>query len=115
MLRSMVGTALGTPYKTSKRRAIDDGATALLAHLLQFELHAAPDTAQVDPHHPVVIVTGRVGRLGEDILDACVVVGCIEPSKGSNSLLHHCFYLRVIRYITADGQCLVTFIGEFFG
>jgi hypothetical protein len=49
MLRSMVSAALGAAYKTSERRAIGDGAAALLAHLLQFELHAAPDTAQVDP------------------------------------------------------------------
>src|SRR5258706_15415258 len=45
MLCGMVGPAPGTAYKTSKRRAIDDGSASLLAHLLQLELHATPDAA----------------------------------------------------------------------
>src|SRR5438128_5842462 len=47
MLCGMVGPASGTAYKTSKRRAIDDGAISLLAHLLKLELHATPDAAEI--------------------------------------------------------------------
>jgi len=62
------------------------------AHLLQLELHATPDAAEIDRHHPVVIVTGRIGSLYKDILNTGIVVGCIELSESGDSLLNHCFY-----------------------
>src|SRR5258708_4248640 len=105
-----ISPAPGTAAKTSKRRAIDDGSASLLAHLLQLELHATPHTAKIDRHHPVVIVTGRIGSFSKDVLNAGIVVGCIELSKSRDSLLNHCFYLSVIRYVTTDRQCLVPVI-----
>jgi hypothetical protein len=53
----------------------------LLAHLSQFELHETPDAAEVDAHHAVVILAGRIGRFREHILDARVIVSRIETSK----------------------------------
>src|SRR5271154_427270 len=96
MLRSMVCPASVATDKTSKRRAVDDGAAALLAHLLQFELHAAPDTAQVDRHDPVVIIAGRICSFRQNTLYAGIVIGSIEPSEVGDSLLYHCLHLRVI-------------------
>ncbi len=40
------------------------------SHLLQLKLHAAPHTAKVDSHHPVVVSPGSIGSLCEDILNA---------------------------------------------
>src|SRR5216684_347926 len=102
-------------YKTSKRRAIHDGPASLLAHLLQLELHTTPDPAEIDRHHPVVIVTGRIGSFCKDILYAGIVVGCIELSESGDSLLNHCFYLGVIRHVTADGPRLIALASDLFG
>src|ERR1700746_1336282 len=63
VLGRMVDPTLGPSDKSPKRRAIDNGSTSLFAHLLQLELHATPYTAEVDPHHPVVIFPGRISRL----------------------------------------------------
>src|SRR5438874_1932700 len=115
MLCGMVGPAPSTADKTSKRRAIDDGSASLLAHLLQLELHATPHAAEIDRHHPVVIVTGRISSVCKDILNAGIVVGCIELSESGDSLLNHCFHLGVIRNVTTDRQCLVTLSSQFFG
>src|ERR1700758_1331952 len=41
VLGRVIDPALGTSHKSAERRAIDDRATSLFAHLLQFELHAA--------------------------------------------------------------------------
>src|SRR5205814_313990 len=92
MLGGVVDPALGTSHKTPKRRAIDDGATSLLAHLLQLKLHATPYTAEIDRHHPVVIFSGRISGLCEDILNAGIVVGRIEPPEGRDSLTNHGLY-----------------------
>lgn len=70
MLGRVVDSALGTSHKSAERRATDDRATSLFAHLLQFKFHAAPFAAEIDPHDAVVVFTGGVGRLCEDILDA---------------------------------------------
>src|SRR5260370_5485859 len=115
VLGSVIDPAFGTSYKTSKRRAIDDGSASLLAHLLQLELHATPDAAEIDRHHPVVIVTGRIGSFCKDILNTGIVVGCIELSESGDSLLNHCFYLGVISHVTTNRQCLVTLASQFFG
>src|SRR5258708_14637963 len=108
----MIDPALGTSDKTPKRRAIDDGSTSLLPHLLQFELHATPYTAEIDPHHPVVIFSGSISSLCEDILNTGIVVGRIDASEGGDRLFHHCFHLRVLAHVTAVGQSLITFIGK---
>jgi hypothetical protein len=50
MLGGVVDAALGTSHKSPERRAIDDRATSLFSHLVQFEFHAAPFAAEIDPH-----------------------------------------------------------------
>src|ERR1700712_5604756 len=45
MLGGVVDSTLGASHKSSERRAIHDRATPLFAHLLQFELQAAPFAA----------------------------------------------------------------------
>jgi len=77
--------------------------------------HATPDTAQVIPNNSVIVIAGRISRFGEDILNAGIVVSGIEPPVSSDSLLHHCFYLRVIRHVAANRKRLVTLIGKLFG
>src|SRR5207253_27294 len=91
VLGGVVDPALGASHKSPERRAIDDGATSLFAHLLQFELHAAPFAAEIDPHDAIVIFTGGVGSLCEDILDARVVIGGIKPAKDRDRLRDHGF------------------------
>ena len=80
----------------------------MFAHLLQFELHATPFAAEIDSHDAVVILTGGVGGLGEDILDARVVIGGIEPAKGFDRLRDHGYDLRVIGDVAADSDGFVT-------
>ena len=115
MLCSVVDPALGAAYKSSKRRAVDDGATALLAHLLQLELHATPYAPQIDRHHPVVIVSGRISSFCKDILNAGIVVGCIEPPESRDSLLNHVLNLSVIGDVADDSECFVTLGSQFLG
>ena len=79
MLSGMINYALSIADESSKRRAIDDGSTSLLVHMLQLKLHATPYPAQIDSHHSVVIFPGRFSSLAKDILNASIVVGCIEP------------------------------------
>lgn len=84
----------------------------MFTHMLQFELHATPYTLEVDGHHPVVIVSGRVRSLCEHILNAGIVVSCIEPPERGDRLFHHCLHLRVIGNVIADGQCLMTTVAN---
>jgi hypothetical protein len=95
--------------------AVHDGSAALFAHHLKLELHAAPDASQVDAHDAVEVVARRVGRFCKDILNACVVVSRVETSERRDSLLHHGFDLRIIGYVTMNGECLVSLVGEVFG
>ena len=85
----------------------------MFAHLLQFEFHATPFAAEIDPHDAVVVLTGGVGGLGEGILDARVVIGDIELAQGCDRLRDHGFDLRVIGDITADGDDLMALSGQF--
>src|SRR6266576_3965711 len=103
----VVDSALGPSYKASQRRAIDESAAALLAHLLKFELHAAPDAAEVDPHHSVVVFCSGISRVREDILNAGVVVGCIEAPEGGDRLMNHGFHLFVVGNVATDSKCFM--------
>jgi hypothetical protein len=82
----MVRPTLVSADEASQRRAVHDGPAALLAHLLQFKLHAAPHATQVDCHHAVVVVAGRVSRLGKNVLDAGIVVCGIQATESGNGL-----------------------------
>src|SRR5208283_28585 len=94
VLGGVVNASFGAAHQPAERRTIDDGACSLLAHLLELELHATPDATEIDPHHPVVIFAGRVGRFREDILDAGIVIGHIDPAEGLDCFLHHRRHLR---------------------
>jgi hypothetical protein len=96
MFRGVVRSALRTADQTAQRRAVDDNAAALVAHLPQLELHAVSYAAQIDGHHAVVVVTRRIGSLGKHILHVRVVVGGIQTSKLRDRLLHHGFHFRII-------------------
>jgi len=50
MFGGVVRSTLRTADQAAQRGAVDDGAAALLAHLLQLELHAAPYAPQIDGH-----------------------------------------------------------------
>jgi len=115
VLGGVVDPTLGTSHKSPKRGTIDDGSTSLFAHLLELELHATPYTLEVDPHHPVVVFPGSISGLCENILNAGVVVSRVEPPESSDRLFHHSLHLRVVGHVTADGQCLMTFIGKLLG
>src|SRR5258708_18494477 len=115
VLGSVVDPTLGTSHKSPKRGTIDDGSTSLFAHLLQLELPATPYTLEVDPHHPVVVFPGSISSLCENILNAGIVVSRVEPAESSDRLFHHSLHLRVVGHVTADGQCLMTFIGKLLG
>src|SRR5439155_3516253 len=56
MLRGVIRSTLIAADQAAERRAVHDGAAALFAHNLKLELHAAPDTAQIDAHHTGCLV-----------------------------------------------------------
>src|SRR5437016_9202971 len=96
VLGGLICSALGTAHQPSDRRAVDDSATSLLEHLAQLELHATPHAAEIDGHHAVKVFPGSISSLCDNILNAGIVVGCIEPSKGSARPLDPRFHLSVI-------------------
>lgn len=93
MIRRVVGASLSTADKTSERRAVDDCAASLLSHLLQLELHAAPDPAQIDRHDTVIIVSPKICSFSENILHTGVVVGNIASTESRHGLRDHCLHL----------------------
>jgi hypothetical protein len=107
MFGGVVDSAFGPAYKAAQRRAIDYTAASLLPHLLKFELHATPDTAEVDSHHSVVVFRRGISRIRKDILNAGVVVGCIEVPKGRDRLMNHRFHLSVVGNVATDGKCFM--------
>jgi hypothetical protein len=86
----------GTGHQSSDRRAVNDGATPLLEHLPQLELHATPHAAKIDGNHAVKVFSGGIGSFHSDVLDAGIVVGRIEPPERSHRPLNHTFYLSIV-------------------
>jgi hypothetical protein len=113
VLGGVICSTPGAAYKSSDRRAVDDGAASLLAHPAQLVLHTAPDATEVDGRHPVKILSGLIGCFRNDILDSGIVVGCIQPAESGDRLLNHCFYLSVISYVATNSECFVTPGNEF--
>ena len=64
VLGGVVGGAARQPDQPAERRAVDDRAAALFAHLPQLVLHARPDAAQVDRVHAVEGLGRLVGGIG---------------------------------------------------
>src|SRR5258708_18649098 len=112
MLRGVIRSTLIAADQAAERRAVHDGAATLFAHNLKLELHAAPDTAQIDAHHTVIVSAWGVGGFCKNILDASVVIGGIQSAELSHDLLHHSFDLLIVRHVTGNGQRLVTFVSE---
>src|SRR5439155_15986139 len=88
---------------------------SLLEHLAQLELHATPHTAQIDGHHAVKVFPGSISSLCDNILNAGIVVGCIEPPESSDRPLDHSFHLSIISYVAADGECFMPLSRQFLG
>src|SRR5207302_6430994 len=55
VLGGVIRSTPSAAHEPSKRRTVDDRATSLLAHLAQLELHASPDTTEIDGHHSVIV------------------------------------------------------------
>ena len=80
VLGGVVGRAAGDADQAAERRAVDDRAAALGAHLAQFVLHARPHPAQVDGVDPVEDLGRFVGGVAGRDLDAGVVERHVEPA-----------------------------------
>src|SRR5215831_10260405 len=115
VLGGLVCSAFGAPHQSANRRAVDDRATSLLAHLAQLKLHATPHATEVDGHHTVKVFPGSISGFRNNILNAGIVVSCIKPPEGSDSLFNHCLHLSVISYIALDSQCFVALASQFLG
>jgi hypothetical protein len=107
MLRGLEGAALGSCHETTDRGAIHDCAATLFEHLPQLGPHAAPDAPKIDGNRAVKVLSGAGRGLRSDILDAGVVVGCIEPTEFSDGPPDHFLNLIVVRDVTADSERLV--------
>src|SRR5438874_10023183 len=57
VLGCMVNCPARNADKAANRRAIDDSATSLLAHLSQFVFHAVPHTAKINSNDTLVLCT----------------------------------------------------------
>src|SRR5260370_4133960 len=77
-------------------------AAALGTHLAQFELHATPDTTEINGHHPVIIFSSIIRRFSPNALHALIVVSCIQAAESGDSLLNHSFHPSVISYVAMD-------------
>jgi hypothetical protein len=75
--------------------------------LPQFVLHAGPYAAQVHRIDSVKGVTGLVGGVGWQSLDAGVVESHVQPAEGCNVLVDHRGNLLLIGHVTGDAQHLV--------
>ena len=115
MLGGVIRSTPSAAHEPSKRRTVDDRATSLLAHLAQLELHASPDTTEIDGHHSVIVFPGSISGLRNNILNAGIVVGRIQPAESGDGLLNHCFHLSVISDVAMDSECLVTVGRQFLG
>ena len=107
MLRRLIGPTARSRLEPADRGAVDDGAGALLAHLAKFEPHAVPDAPEIDRDHPVEIVRRGVGGIRDHVLDAGVVVGCVQSTEGGDGLSDHGLDLPVVRHVAGDRQRLV--------
>src|SRR5216683_3894600 len=112
VLRGLVCSAFGAGDQSADRRAVDDCTTTLLEHLAKLELHATPHSAQIDRNHPVKVFPCRFGGLRNDILDAGIVVGGIQPAESSDGPFDHRFHLSVVGYVAWNSECLVSADGQ---
>ena len=64
--------------------------------MLQFVLHASPDTAKVYSVHPIEVLRGLVRCIARRHLDARVVERHIEPAEMRHSPLDHVCDLRLV-------------------
>src|SRR5664279_1924122 len=69
----VVGRASWLSDQAAEGGAVDDGAAALVAHVVQFVFHAGPHAAQVDCGDPVEVLGELVGGVAGWCLDAGVV------------------------------------------
>src|SRR6266403_5384376 len=107
MFGGLVCSALGAGHQSSNRRTVDDSATSLSEHLAQLELHAAPHAPQIDRYHSVEVFPGSIGGVRNSVLNAGIVVSCIEPPESSDSLLNHPLDLSVVCHVALDRERLV--------
>jgi hypothetical protein len=115
VLAGVVGGAARQSDEATEGGAVDDGAAALRAHLVQLVLHARPDTAQVDRGDPVEVLGRLVGRVAGRDLDAGVVEGHVEPAEGVDRALDEGGNLGLVGHVAGDGERLMTGGGELVG
>jgi hypothetical protein len=102
----------GQPDESAEGRAVDDGATAVVAHLMQLMLHAGPYAAKVDRVHPVEDFRRLISGVARWGLDAGVVERHVQPAEGVNRCLQHRRNAGLVGHVTSDGQHLVSCLRE---
>src|SRR4051794_3581693 len=90
--------------------AFNDGTPSFSQrlHVPEFVFHRTPYTAQVDSNHALPLIAPAVGRGGDVRHDAGIVEGSVEPAEFGDGTFYHCFHLRVVADVTADGDDFVT-------
>jgi hypothetical protein len=104
VLGGVVGRASGVADQAAERRAVDDRAAALRAHLAQFVLHARPYAAQVDGRDAVEALGRFVGRVGERQHDAGVVERHVEPAELGDGAIDERGDLVFVGDVTGDAE-----------
>src|SRR6266566_4107965 len=107
VLGRMVRCSAGDADQAADRRAVDDGAASALTHLTQLVFHAAPNAPKIDRIHAVKLFAARIGSFHCGALHAGIVERSIQSSEGGDGLLNHRCHLTLVRYVAADGECLV--------
>src|SRR5215204_1629286 len=108
----VVGRAARQPDQATKRRAVDDCAASLLAHLTKLVLHASPDAAEVDRVHAVEGLGRLLGGVRRRGLDPGVVEGEVEPAESRHATADEHGDLLLVRDVTADTDRLVARGGQ---
>ena len=99
----MVCCSAGDADQAADRRAVDDGAASLLAHLAQLVLHAAPHAAEIDRIHAIEFFAARIRSFHCRRLHAGVVERRVQPSEGGDGLFGHFRLFSFVSDIAMDG------------
>ena len=106
VLGGVVGSTLGAPTSPPSEEQLT------IAPLPCLRICRSSNFMQLHTPRRLMAITrskvfpGGIGGFRDDILNAGIVVGCIQPPECGDSLLNHCLHLSVISDITTDCSAL---------
>jgi len=106
VLGRAVGGSAGTADQPGERRAVDDRAAALRAHVTRLVLHAGPHAAQVDRGDAVEVLGRLVRRVARRDHDPRVIERHVEAAELPDGALDEGGDLLLVRDLAGDAERL---------